>query len=198
MKKLILLLLLMPLMLNAQNFRALDQSPMDQAKFPTSNRVTDKVAIITYSRPQLKNRSFDDIVPKDKVWRTGANEATELRLFNDIEINNTTIVAGTYTLFTIPESEEITFIINKATNIWGAYRYNSENDVLRFKVPISKAEESFVNLEMSMLCIVPLTKTLILSLISDVILFGVPFCLPPVLYPFISILFYFRHSEGCL
>ena len=60
----------------------------------------------------------------------------------NIEINNTTIVAGTYTLFTIPESEEITFIINKATNIWGAYRYNSENDILRFKVPINKAEES--------------------------------------------------------
>ena len=92
-------------MLHAQNFGGLDQSPMDQAKFPTSNRVTEKVAIITYSRPQLKNRSFDDIVPKNKVWRTGANEATELRLFNDIEINNTTIVAVTYTLFTIPERE---------------------------------------------------------------------------------------------
>ena len=91
MKKLTLLLLLMPLMLHAQNFRGLDQSPMDQAKFPTSNRVTEKVAIITDSRPQLTNRSFDDIVPKNKVWRTGANEATELRLFNDIEINNKTI-----------------------------------------------------------------------------------------------------------
>ena len=82
------------------------------------------------------------ILFKNKVWRTGANEATELRLFNDIEINNTTIVAGTYTLFTIPESEEITFIINKATNIWGAYRYNSENDIFRFKIPINMAEES--------------------------------------------------------
>ena len=141
MKQLILLLL-MPFLIQAQNFRDLDESPMDQAKFPTSNRVTDKVAIITYSRPQLKNRSFDDVVPKNKVWRTGANEATELRLFNDIEINNTTIVSGTYTIFTIPENEEITFIINKATNIWGAFRYKSENDVLRFKVPISKAEES--------------------------------------------------------
>ena len=49
MKKLTLLLLSIPLMLHAQNFRGLDQSPMDQAKFPTSNRVTDKVAIITYS-----------------------------------------------------------------------------------------------------------------------------------------------------
>ena len=120
MKKL-LLLLLMPFLIQAQNFRGLDESPMDQAKFPTSNRVTDKIAIITYSRPQLKNRSFDDVVPKNKVWRTGANEATELRLFNDIEINNTTVFAGTYTVFTIPESEEITFIINKATNIWGAF-----------------------------------------------------------------------------
>ena len=141
MKK-VIFLMLMPFLIQAQNFRGLDESPMDQAKYPLSNRVTEKTAIITYSRPQLKNRSFDEIVPKDKVWRTGANEATELRLFNDIEINNTTIVAGTYTIFTIPESEEITFIINKATNIWGAFRYKSENDVLRFKVPISKAEES--------------------------------------------------------
>ena len=47
MKKLTLLLLLMPLILHAQNFRGLDQSPMDQAKFPPSNRVTEKVAIIT-------------------------------------------------------------------------------------------------------------------------------------------------------
>ena len=49
MKKLTLLLLSIPLMLNAQNFRGLDQSPMDQAKFPTSNRVADKIAIITLS-----------------------------------------------------------------------------------------------------------------------------------------------------
>ena len=142
MKKLTLLLLLIPLMLHAQNFHGLDQSPMDQAKFPTSNRVTGKVAIITYSRPQLKNRSFDDIVPKNKVWRTGANEATELRLFKDVEINNTTIVAGTYTLFTIPESEEITFIINKATNIWEHIDIIPKMIFLRFKVPINKAEES--------------------------------------------------------
>ena len=66
MKKITLLLLLMPLMLHAQSFRGLDQSPMDQAKFPISNRITDKVAIITYSRPQLKSRSFDDIVPQVK------------------------------------------------------------------------------------------------------------------------------------
>ena len=111
MKKLIFLML-MPFLIQAQNFRGLDESPMDQAKYPLSNRVTEKTAIITYSRPQLKNRSFDEIVPKDKVWRTGANEATELRLFNNIEINNTTVVAGTYTVFTIPESGEITFIIS--------------------------------------------------------------------------------------
>ena len=88
-KKIILLLLLMPLFIQAQNFSNLDKSPMDQAKYPTSNRITKKVAIITYSRPQLKGRSFNDIVPQNKVWRTGANEATQVRFFSDVEINQT-------------------------------------------------------------------------------------------------------------
>ena len=80
-KKIILLLLLMPLFIQAQNFSNLDKSPMDQAKYPTSNRITKKVAIITSSRPQLQGRSFNDIVPQNKVWRTGANEATQVRFF---------------------------------------------------------------------------------------------------------------------
>ena len=139
---LILLLLLMPLFIQAQNFSNLDKSPMDQAKYPTSNRITKKVAIITYSRPQLKGRSFNDIVPQNKVWRTGANEATQVRFFSDVEINQTIIPAGDYTIFTIIDKEEITFIINTATNIWGAYSYKSDNDALRFKVPINKVKKS--------------------------------------------------------
>ena len=143
MKKYILtILLIVPFLLQSQNFRGLDKSPMDQAKFPLSNRVTEKVAVITYSRPQLNNRSFEDIVPLNKVWRTGANEATEIRLYSDIIIDDRNISAGTYTLFTIPEENQVTVIINSATNIWGAYSYKSEKDVIRVKVPLVKSDES--------------------------------------------------------
>jgi len=143
MKKYILtILLIIPFLLQSQNFRGLDKSPMDQAKFPISNRVTDKVAIITYSRPQLNNRSFGDIVPLNKVWRTGANEATQIRLFSDITIDDKKIPAGTYTLFTVPEENQITVIINSATNIWGSYSYKSEKDIIRVKVPLVKSDES--------------------------------------------------------
>ena len=143
MKKLIIIsLIICPFFLHAQNFRDLDKSPMDQAKYPTSNRVTEKIVVITYSRPQLNDRSFQEIVPYNKVWRTGANEATEIRLFKPVVIGDTNLQAGTYTIFTIPEEEQVTFIINSATNIWGSYSYNSKNDILRIKVPLNKSKKS--------------------------------------------------------
>ena len=141
-KKIMLILIALPFIGQAQNFRGLDKSPMDQAKYPASNRITEKVAIVTYSRPQLNGRSFQDIVPEKKVWRTGANEATQIRFFSDVEINSKVIPAGEYSIFTIINKQEITFILNKAVNIWGAYSYRSENDILRFNVPISKDKKS--------------------------------------------------------
>ena len=97
MKKLLFTLLLFTLTFaQAQNFRGLDKSPMDKASFPASYRISDKVATITYSRPQLKGRAFADIVSFGKIWRTGANEATELRVFKPIAIDGTEIPAGTY------------------------------------------------------------------------------------------------------
>ncbi|MGB0280043.1 MAG: DUF2911 domain-containing protein [Flavobacteriaceae bacterium] len=98
--------------------------------------------MITYSRPQLKGRALDEIVPLNKIWRTGANEATELRLFADIQIENTIIKAGTYSIFTIPKEESVTFIVNAATNLWGAYAYDADKDILRVSVPRTKADES--------------------------------------------------------
>ena len=141
-KKIMLILITLPFIGQAQNFRGLDKSPMDQAKYPASNRITEKVAIVTYSRPQLNGRSLEDIVPENKVWRTGANEATQIRFFSDIEINSKVIPAGEYSIFTIINNQQITFILNKAVNIWGAYSYRSENDILRFNVPIIKDKKS--------------------------------------------------------
>lgn len=126
----------------AQNFRGLDKSPMDKASFPPSYRISDKVVVITYSRPQLKGRAFADIVTFGKIWRTGANEASELRVFKPISINGTEIPEGTYSIFTIFETEKMTFIVNKTTNLWGAYAYDKSKDLLRFEVSTTTAADN--------------------------------------------------------
>ena len=137
MKKLILILLF-PFLLQSQNFPKLDESPMDKAHFSRKN----EVATITYSRPQLKGRVLKDIIKLNSIWRTGANEANELLLYVDIEINNITVPKGTYKIFTYPEEKEIIFIISSSTKMFGgASAYNSEMDVLRFKVPKRKVKE---------------------------------------------------------
>jgi hypothetical protein len=69
------------------------------------------------------------------VWRTGANEATEITVTHDILINGSQLKAGTYSLFTIPGKEKWTVILNKDLGLWGAYNYNQKSDVLRFEVP---------------------------------------------------------------
>lgn len=142
MKPYLIILLIFAATIQAQNFRGLDKSPMDKAQYPASHRVNEKIAVITYSRPQLKGRAFEEIVPLNKVWRTGANEASELRLFTDIQIDTETVKAGTYTIFTIPKEKTVTFIVNAATNLWGSYAYNEDKDVLRITVPRTTVDKS--------------------------------------------------------
>ena len=142
MKYLLFLIFIPITFTHAQNFRGLDKSPMDKTAYPTSYRVSDKIAVITYSRPQLRGRAFKEIVPSDRVWRTGANEATELRVFAPIAIGKTTINPGTYSIFTLFEKSTVTLIVNAATNIWGSYNYSQEKDIVRITIPYTNAEES--------------------------------------------------------
>jgi hypothetical protein len=110
-------------------------------------RYKDTYIKIVYGQPQKKGREiFGQLVPYDQVWRTGANEATEIHLTRDIKINNTDLKAGNYSLFTIPGKEKWTIIINGDLGLWGAYNYNVKSDVLRFEVPaltIAEANEAF-------------------------------------------------------
>jgi hypothetical protein len=125
--------------LNAQKFSGLDKSPMDMASFPSKG---DKVVKIYYSRPQLKDRSLSELTPNGKVWRTGANEATEITFFKDVNFGGKSIKAGTYVLATIPGEKEWTIIINSETDTWGAYSYDQAKDVARITAPVTMANES--------------------------------------------------------
>jgi hypothetical protein len=110
-------------------------------------RYKDAYIKITYSQPQKKGREiFGKLVPFDQVWRTGANEATELTTTKNIQINGTLLKAGTYSIFTIPQKDSWTIIINSEVGLWGAYNYNSKLDVMRFNIPPSATDtvyESF-------------------------------------------------------
>ena len=129
--------------MQAQNFSGIDKSPMDQAKYPSSNRITQKVVVVNYSRPQLNGRTFSEIVPQNKVWRTGANEAVEITFYIDVVFGGKALKAGTYSLFTIPSIDgDWTVIINRARNVWGSYYYNQDQDVIRVSGKTTKTEEN--------------------------------------------------------
>ncbi len=89
---------------------------------------------INYSRPSVRGRKiFGGLVPYNEVWRTGANSATKLSFSTAVKLNGSEVPAGKYELFTIPSNNEWTVIIHKDTSAWGAYKYDSKNDVVRFK-----------------------------------------------------------------
>ncbi|SHJ05392.1 Protein of unknown function [Mesonia phycicola] len=122
----------------AQDFSDLDKSPMDVTIIRNDDH--SPMARVIYSRPKMNGREiFGKLVPYGEVWRTGANEATEIQIYSDMTIGGQTIPAGTYSLYTIPEKTEWTIILNKAQNQWGAYNYDADKDLLRIKAPARKA-----------------------------------------------------------
>lgn len=132
--------------MKAQKFSGLDKSPLDIASYPTDYKNADKAVRIIYSRPQLKGRSISELAKAGEVWRTGANEATEITFYKDVNFGGKAIKAGTYALFTIPGAKEWTVILNGNMNQWGSYFYDEAADVARITVPNgsdSKALEEF-------------------------------------------------------
>ncbi len=134
--------------LQAQNFPEMDSSPMDLA-MARPDKKSPPLARVIYSRPQKKGRDiFGGIVPYGEVWRTGANEATELDIYTPLKFGNTLLKPGTYTLYTIPDEENWTIIINSDTNVWGAFSYKKEKDVARITVPCEQAAAPIESLSM--------------------------------------------------
>lgn len=132
----------------AQSFPEMDASPMDIA-MARPNKKSPPFARVIYSRPQKKGRDiFGGVVPYGEVWRTGANEATELDIYVPLKLGSTILKPGTYTLYTIPDEDNWTIIINSDTNVWGAFSYKKEKDVARITVPCEQAVAPIESLSM--------------------------------------------------
>ncbi len=90
---------------------------------------------LAYSRPNMKGRKiFGDLVPFDKVWRTGANNATTLTFSDEVIIGGTKVAPGKYGLLSIPSANEWTLILSKQTDVTSPAAYKPESDVVRVKV----------------------------------------------------------------
>jgi len=119
------------------------QFPKPSPKASVTQEIGLAEVTITYHSPGVKGRAiWGGLVPYDKVWRTGANNATTISFNKDVAIEGKPLKAGTYGLFTIPGKEAWTFIFSKQAKIWGTYGYKEDQDVLRVKVKASKLPHS--------------------------------------------------------
>jgi hypothetical protein len=133
----------------AQQDESKRSSPAAQAQCKFSG---GKTITVNYSSPRMRDRRiFGELVPYGKIWRAGANEATTFvtdeRL---ITVQGTNIPAGSYTIFTVPNPDKWSLIVNRHTNEWGIpYRYEAEEltrvpmSVTRLPSPVENFTISF-------------------------------------------------------
>lgn len=96
---------------------------------------------LIYSRPNAKGRKiFGDLVPYNKLWRTGANGATKIKFTDAVEMGGKKIDTGTYVLYTIPGVDSWEIILNKGVNNWGIDGYKESEDVVRFRAAPAKSK----------------------------------------------------------
>lgn len=125
----------------AQGDKSKRPSPPETA----TGTVMGSTITINYSSPAVKGRKvWGGLVPYDKVWRAGANEATIFETSKDIKIQGKTLPAGKYSLYAIPGEKEWTFIFNSKTGQWGikmdgGTTEETASDVLRVTVKPMKS-----------------------------------------------------------
>jgi hypothetical protein len=97
-------------------------SPMGMARIT----VDDTYMRVVYNRPYKRDRDnifgteeSEALVPYGKIWRTGANEATEITVTGDVMVGDQKLAAGTYSIFTIPGAESWTIHFNSALGLSG-------------------------------------------------------------------------------
>jgi len=136
---------------NGSKLPPLDKSPMDMTYYPANypilriqpNKVTEQlIARVVYSRPSKNGRKvFGELVEDGKVWRLGANEATEIEFFRDVKIGGKTVKKGRYTMYALENPTKWTLIINKETDIWGAFKYDATKDLVRVDCDVVKTTD---------------------------------------------------------
>lgn len=118
---------------------AQDAKPKASPPATATGKVGDATVTVNYSSPSVKGREvWGGLVPYDKVWRAGANEATTVTVDKPVMVEGKQLPAGTYSFYAIPGQEEWTVIFNKTAKQWGT-QYDEKQDALRVQVKPMKS-----------------------------------------------------------
>ncbi len=147
-----------------------------------SSKLEQKVGLtdvtIEYSRPSVKGRTiFGDLVPYDKMWRTGANKNTMVTFSDDVSIGGKTLKKGTYALFTKPGKTSWEVYFYSDTNNWGTPKEWDDSKVA-LKTSV-KAEQIPAKIESFTILVDDLKNdSAVLGLMWDATYAGIPFKVP--------------------
>jgi hypothetical protein len=163
MKKILCLITLLhlsfiALLAQQSSLPPVDKSPVDISYYPANYpvlKIQDKAteplaARVIYSRPKKEGRTiFGGLVEYGKVWRLGANEATEIEFFKPVKVGGKKINKGRYTLYAIINETSWTIIINKETDTWGQFKYDMKKDIVRVDLSVQKMQEVVESMAMT-------------------------------------------------
>jgi hypothetical protein len=146
--------------INENPYVGMDQSPMDMTWYPVNYPIekmkgNDSLKLISrviYSRPHKKNRVIFGDAPGSlcvdgKPWRLGANEATEIDFFENVNIAGKNIPKGTYIMYCIPHADRWTIILNNNLYTWGLH-IKEADDIFRTDIPVSEQSPSLEDFTM--------------------------------------------------
>jgi hypothetical protein len=144
MKKSLKAVWLITAMIMSANVFAQNGKPRVSPPDSISRGIKNTNIDIHYSSPSVRERKiWGGLVPYDKVWRAGANEATTFETDKDIRVQGKLLPAGKYSFFLIPkEKMKWTAVFNKQAKQWGAFKYNETDDQLRVDVKPRKMRHS--------------------------------------------------------
>jgi hypothetical protein len=116
-----------------------------ECKFPDG-----KTIHVDYSSPRMRGRKiFGDLVPYGEPWRAGANEATTFVINTNAVVGETLVPAGSFTLFTLPTTDNWLLIVSRATGEWGIPYPGEELDFARIPMKLSKLSSPLENFTIS-------------------------------------------------
>jgi len=137
--KISLLVFLSVFAISFANAQEKPKSPPEKA----TGTINGATIQINYGSPSVRGRKiWGELVPFDKVWRAGANEATTFETDKDLTIEGSKLPAGKYSFFVIPNEKQCVIVFNKEAKQWGAYKYNDKEDQLRVTVKPKMAKIS--------------------------------------------------------
>ena len=124
--------------------------PMASPRQVISQQFSVTKISVDYGRPSVRGRKiFGELVPYGKIWRVGANEATNITFEQSVLFGGKPTKIGRYAIFITPEEHEWTVVLNYDADAWGAYSYDPNENAIEVKVPVQTQKELQESLEIS-------------------------------------------------